>query len=217
MLKIDQIFARNVTRDPEDAAIVRSTIALAHSLGMRVLAEGVETEPQLRFMARYGCDQIQGYLLSRPTTPQEVETHVMERRDLRPSGMIHDHKARGILIVDDEPVQTEVLRLLLKDEGYRTFTAENLEGALDIMGRERIDLILCDHYLRDSTGLELLEHMRRLFPDVIRVMVSGTDEQAVVIDAVNRAGIRAWLGKPVLADVLLACLRNLLADPGKSA
>ena len=82
-LKIDQMFTRNVNRVPEDAAIVRSTIALAHNLGMRVLAEGVETESQLRFLARYGCDQMQGYLFSRPTEPAVVETAVMERSDLR--------------------------------------------------------------------------------------------------------------------------------------
>jgi diguanylate cyclase (GGDEF)-like protein/PAS domain S-box-containing protein len=212
VLKIDQIFARNVTRDPEDAAIVRSTIALAHNLGMRVLAEGVETEPQLRFMARYGCDQIQGYLLSRPTTPEDVETQAMERRDLRPADNDRMHKGKGILVVEDEPIESEILQLLLENEGYAVYLAENLAGALDIMGRERIDLILCDHYLRGITGLDVLEQMRRLFPDVPRVMNSSTEEQAVAVEAINRAGIRAFLRKPVSPEILMHTLRKLLAE-----
>ena len=210
LLKIDQLFARNVNRDPEDAAIVRSTIALAHSLGMRVLAEGVETEPQLRFMARYGCDQIQGYLLSRPATPQEVETLVMDRRDLRPEGFNQPAERKGILVVEDDPVEAGRLRLVLEAEDYAVSLAEDLEGVLDILGRQRVDLILCDHYLRDTTGLDILEQVQRLFPDVPRVMNSGTQDQAVIVEAVNRAGIKAFLSKPVEPEALLDTLRRLL-------
>ena len=217
VLKIDQIFARNVNRDPEDAAIVRSTITLAHNLRMRVLAEGVETEPQLRFMLRYGCDQIQGYLLSRPTTPQEVETQVMERRDLRPGGLTRPREVRGILVIDDQASEAERLRALLRDEGYRAFVAQDLEGALEVMGREPIDLIVCDHELRETSGVEVLARIRRLFPEVPRVMISSSGEQAVVIDALNRAGIRAFLPRPVDAGLLSGTLRDLLAVAGKDA
>ena len=210
LLKIDQLFARNVNRDPEDAAIVRSTIALAHSLGMRILAEGVETEPQLRFMARYGCDQIQGYLLGRPASAEELQQLLADRRDLRPEGPEQTQERKGILVVEDEPVEAERLRMVLEDENYAVTQAEDLEGVLDVMGRERIDLILCDHYLRDTTGLDILEQIRRLFPDVPRVMNSGTQDQAVVVEAINRAGVSAFLSKPVQTEALLATLRRLL-------
>ncbi len=212
VLKIDQLFSRNVTRDPEDAAIVRSTIALAHNLGMRVLAEGVETEPQLRFMARYGCDQIQGYLTSRPTTPDQVEIRVMQRSDLRPASLSRPTQTAHVLIVEDEAIEAEQLRMVLDDEGYHTHLAENLDSALAVMGRERIDLIISDHYLRGSTGVDILERMRRLFPDVPRIMVSGAEEQSVVVEAVNRAGIRAFLAKPVDVTALLHEVRSLLAE-----
>ncbi len=212
VLKIDQIFARNVTRDPEDAAIVRSTIALAHNLNMRVLAEGVETDPQLRFMARYGCDQIQGYLTSRPTSPDAVETMVMERRDLRPAGQVIHAPLLNVLIIEDEPIEAELLALLLQDAGYGTYTVSDLEGALNVMGKHRIDLVISDFYLENANGVDVLTHLRRLFPDVPRIMVSGADEKEVVMQAVNRGGVLAFLPKPVEADDLLAVIRGIAGD-----
>ena len=65
-LKIDQTFVRNITTEPRSAAIAQATIALAHGLSLVVVAEGVETAEQLAFLARIGCDEVQGYLLSRP-------------------------------------------------------------------------------------------------------------------------------------------------------
>jgi EAL domain-containing protein (putative c-di-GMP-specific phosphodiesterase class I) len=65
-LKVDQSFVRDVVSDPHDAAITRSVIALAHSLDMEVVAEGVETPEQLAYLREHGCDLIQGYHFSRP-------------------------------------------------------------------------------------------------------------------------------------------------------
>ena len=65
-LKIDQSFVRHITSDADDAAISTAIIAMAHSLRLRVVAEGVETEDQLAFLMAKGCDAVQGYLFSRP-------------------------------------------------------------------------------------------------------------------------------------------------------
>lgn len=80
-LKIDIAFIREVTSNPQDAAITRTIIELAHSLSLRVVAEGVETQAQLAFLKDAGCDQIQGYLFSRPLPVETLERLLLERLD----------------------------------------------------------------------------------------------------------------------------------------
>jgi diguanylate cyclase (GGDEF)-like protein/PAS domain S-box-containing protein len=71
-LKIDQSFVRNITTDSNDAAIVLAVIAMAHSMQLQVVAEGVETEAQMIFLKAQHCDQIQGFYFSRPIPAAEM-------------------------------------------------------------------------------------------------------------------------------------------------
>jgi len=72
-LKIDLGFVRGATTDPDDASIVTAVIAVAHSLGLRVVALGVETEAQVALLRSLGCDEVQGYLWSPPVPPERCE------------------------------------------------------------------------------------------------------------------------------------------------
>ncbi len=66
VLKLDREFVRDIESDENDAAISAATLALAHGLGLIVVAEGIETEGQSRFLKAHGCDLLQGYLYGRP-------------------------------------------------------------------------------------------------------------------------------------------------------
>ncbi len=79
-LKLDKMFVQDIATDKSDAAIVSAVILMAHSLELKVVAEGVETEEQLAFLEAQHCDRIQGYLFSAPLTPDELEAYLVDRK-----------------------------------------------------------------------------------------------------------------------------------------
>jgi EAL domain-containing protein (putative c-di-GMP-specific phosphodiesterase class I) len=78
-LKIDRSFVRDIETDPDDAAIISAIIAMAHSLNLRVTAEGVETQGQLAALRKLDCDQYQGYLISHPMPAEEFAVRFLSR------------------------------------------------------------------------------------------------------------------------------------------
>jgi EAL domain-containing protein (putative c-di-GMP-specific phosphodiesterase class I) len=82
-LKIDRSFIRDLMTNPDDVSIVRAIISLAHSLRLRVVAEGVETSEQLAFLRELGCDQYQGYLCSPAVPAPEFATLIQRLRSER--------------------------------------------------------------------------------------------------------------------------------------
>lgn len=81
-IKIDQTFVRNIGVDPDDEAIVKATLSMAHNLSRAVIAEGVEIEQHLEFLRAHGCEELQGYLFSRPLAPVAFENMLAERERL---------------------------------------------------------------------------------------------------------------------------------------
>ncbi len=90
-LKIDRAFVRDIPGDEDDKTIAKAIISLGHELDLKVIAEGVETEQQLEFLRAHGCDEMQGYLFSRPVPPAELAALVRRR-----SGMVAAGSPSGV-------------------------------------------------------------------------------------------------------------------------
>jgi EAL domain-containing protein (putative c-di-GMP-specific phosphodiesterase class I) len=80
ILKIDRSFINDITIDTADRELVNAAIAMAHSLGLNVVAEGVETEEQLAHLVLQGCDIAQGYLFSKPISSNEISRMIRSKK-----------------------------------------------------------------------------------------------------------------------------------------
>jgi EAL domain-containing protein (putative c-di-GMP-specific phosphodiesterase class I) len=91
-IKIDKSFIGKITDDAGDAAIVRSLIAMAHNLGLEVVAEGVETTAQAAFLLNHKCEEAQGYLYSKPLPAAEFEAYLRQH----PLGNVAGHPDKRV-------------------------------------------------------------------------------------------------------------------------
>src|SRR5688572_5951289 len=87
-LKIDRSFVADVPREGGNTAITQAIIAMAHSLGLKVIAEGVETIEQLEFLRDHGCDELQGYYISRPVPEGEATALLQNAAGMRPQSNV---------------------------------------------------------------------------------------------------------------------------------
>ena len=101
-LKVDQSFIRDITSDPDSEEIVKTIIAMAHSLRLKVIAEGVETVGQLNYLRLHKCDEIQGYLFSKPVEADEFCSLLRDNRMLIFGDQQIECKSHTILDIDDE-------------------------------------------------------------------------------------------------------------------
>jgi len=86
-VKIDRSFVKDLPQGPRDCALTQATIAMAHALGLKAVAEGVETAAQAAFLQRHGCDEAQGYHFARPLPADEVERFIASRPRMAAAGL----------------------------------------------------------------------------------------------------------------------------------
>ncbi|HZX33649.1 MAG TPA: EAL domain-containing protein [Rhodocyclaceae bacterium] len=207
-LKIDQSFVRDITEDPEDMAIAFAVISLAHSLKHYVIAEGVETESQLNVLRRHRCDQVQGYFFSRPLPAEEFAQLVLSGKTLAVDKSPGMDIERTLLVVDDEENILSSLRRLLRRDGYRILVANSAAAAFEMLALNDVQVILSDQRMPQMSGTEFLSRVKEMYPDTIRLVLSGYTELQSIADAINHGAIYKFLTKPWEDELLREHIRD---------
>ena len=222
-LKIDIAFVREVTSNPDDAAIVLAIISMAHSMKLEVIAEGVENDAQLAYLRRHGCDEMQGYYFSRPVPQEEFEQMLMGGKLLQAPQDAGSEDQQTLLIVDDDVFMLDVLSDFLAQDGYRILTAQTAAEGFDILARHKVQVILCDQCMPLMSGTEFMERVKHLCPDTFRIMLSAFADLTPIMAAINRGAVDRFYTKPWKGAVLRENIREgfrlhgLLHGPVKAA
>jgi diguanylate cyclase (GGDEF)-like protein/PAS domain S-box-containing protein len=207
-LKIDHAFIRDVTTNPEDAAIAVAIIGLAHSLKLKVVAEGVETEGQLNFLSMHACDEMQGYYFSRPVPPSECEAMMREGRRLSLSANGAVAKP-VVLLLDDDERDLTLLEQILRPDGFQVLKTTDPTRAFELLASHPVGIVISDQNMPGLTGVEFLSHVRKLYPDVIRIVFTSSQNPKAFADAVNEAGIHKFIMKDWDGERLRAEVREI--------
>ncbi|CDG82029.1 EAL domain-containing protein [Janthinobacterium agaricidamnosum] len=208
-LKIDIAFVREVTSNPDDAAIVLAIISMAHSMKLEVIAEGVENDAQLAYLRRHGCDEMQGYYFSRPVAEEEFQSMLKNGKLLQaPQDDDDQQEQQTLLIVDDDSFMLDVLSDFLAQDGYRILTAQTAAEGFDILARHRVQVILCDQCMPMMSGTEFMERVKHLCPDTFRIMLSAYADLTPIMAAINRGAVDRFYTKPWKGAVLRENIRE---------
>lgn len=197
-IKIDRSFVQEIVSDRNDAAISKAIIGLAHHLNLRVVAEGVETAAQYWYLKRNFCDEFQGYLFSRPEPVDKWAQRLQLTGGVVPLPTQEDNidNERTLLLLDDEENILKALHRLLRRDGYKIFHARTSQEAFDILAVHPIRVILSDQRLKETTGTEFFAMVKNLYPDTVRIILSGYSDLKSVTEAINHGAIYKFLTKP---------------------
>jgi diguanylate cyclase (GGDEF)-like protein/PAS domain S-box-containing protein len=202
-LKIDKSFVSNISQNPNDAAIVQAIVALARTLGMMTIAEGVETEAQLGYLRSVHCQEMQGFLFSRPLPPDQFLALLK-----RGHSFVKDGVDRVLLLVDDEENVLMSLKRILRREGYLILTASDGEEALKLMAENEVSVLLSDQRMPGMSGVELLRRVKVMHPKVVRMILSGYTDVTTLTEAINQGEIYQFITKPWENESLVAQIRE---------
>ena len=193
-LKIDRAFIRDMVENPDDAAITLAMINLAHSLNLKVVAEGVENEAQINVLALHGCDEIQGFYFSKALPAPEIEAMVRAGRRLTRSQNFIEAKP-AVLLLDDSESDLELLQRALAGEDFPVLAATSAQQAFVLLANHPVGVVVSDQRMPGMNGSHFLAKLGTLYPRVVRVAITGSADYDVVADAVNQAGIHKFLSK----------------------
>ncbi len=213
-VKIDRSFVSNITSDPRDAALAMAVVAMAHSLKLRVTAEGVESAEQEAFLRDRRCHEAQGFHISRPLSSKRL-AELIRSGDFHPAiGDGISDQTRVLLLVGESEDLNERVRAAVENLSYRVLTAATAEDANEVIHGQAVDVVVVDQRVDDDMGLELLRQIRVYRPRTIRIVLSEDGSIAPLLRAINEGVIFTHIPRrdtgPMLRTTLIEAL--LLSD-----
>ena len=195
-IKIDQSFVRDMMQHPGSASLVRSILAMASNLGLKTIAEGVETRGQHGYLRKQMCQEMQGYLYSRAVPPVDIATLLSGGGKFQTD---NEQSAADytLLVVDDEPHVLTALRRVFRKEGWLTLTAANATEGFELLATHDVGVIISDQRMPGMSGTDFLHTVKEMYPDTIRLLLTGYADFSTVINAVNRGDLYKVLSKPI--------------------
>ena len=174
MLKVDRSFVGGMVDNEEDAAIVASVINLGQRLGLKVVAEGVETSEQFQRLADLGCDYGQGFVWAFPAAPRDMKGWLGVV--LHPPTPVELGSVRVLLVDDVDSVRAALRALLEGDERFEIVgEAVDAEGAVERARDLQPNLIVLDVAMPGGDGLTVVPQLRVAAPDAAIVLLTVMD------------------------------------------
>ncbi|MEO4046341.1 EAL domain-containing protein [Pseudomonas sp. CAU 1711] len=215
-LKIDGCFVREITSDAGSMAIIDAVIAMAHRLGLKVVAEMAENQGQVMQLAARGCDLVQGYYFSRPLPPEQLGPLLREGCMPLPQRLDSDSSCQQVLVLDDEPSITNAIKRESRQQGYQVLTANSSAEAFDLLARHPVGVVISDQLMPDMKGTQFLNQVRMLYPDTIRILLTGFTDFRSAQEAINIGAVHQLLSKPWNAQELRQLIRESLERYGRT-
>ncbi|UUZ51987.1 response regulator [Massilia sp. B-10] len=142
------------------------------------------------------CDQVQGHFFGRPDDFAAISALLQAGTSLPQHLLRIQKQKRTLLLVDDEPNIVSALKRLLRRDNYQILTAHSGEEGMQVLAANDVDVIVSDQRMPGMIGADFLRAAKGLYPDTIRIMLSGYTELQSVTDAVNEGAIYKFLTKP---------------------
>jgi EAL domain-containing protein (putative c-di-GMP-specific phosphodiesterase class I)/ActR/RegA family two-component response regulator len=195
-IKIDQSFVRDITSNPNSAAIAKTVIAMAHGLHLKVIAEGVETQGQLQYLHDNNCDEMQGYYFSKPIPSEKFEELIRSGRTLDMETNNTRSRRKTVLVVADDPYVTTTFEKLLSLDGYHVLTAGSATEGFEYLANNLVSVVISDQRMPGIGGIEFLSRVKELYPEVVRIIVTGYADMESITEAINQGAVYKFLAKP---------------------
>jgi diguanylate cyclase (GGDEF)-like protein len=204
-IKIDRSFIITMLQNVDTMTLVSAIISLAHALKLKVVAEGVDAEDQAKVLRLLRCDEMQGYLYSKPLPAEKMIELLRQIPECPQPRLQHTAQARPakILVLDDDESMRELVRLHLSNAGYDVQLAEDAIVAGHLVLRNPPDLIIADVEMPYMDGFQFVEALKSdpgvsAIPVIFLTVMAGGESRG------RQLGAAGYLNKPVVVDRLLA-------------